>query len=111
MKLQSAQIEFYQEKGYLLIEDYFSVEELNILSAALPGTIDNGSPRIVFETNGSIRSIFAPHFVNDTYERLGRLEKIVIPSEQLIGSSVYLHQYKINTKEALKGQWWEWHQD
>jgi len=111
MELQSRQIDFYQEAGYLLIEDYFSVEELATLSAALPETVDRVSPRIVFESNGSIRSIFAPHFVNATYERLGRLEKIVTPSKQLIGSSIYLHQYKINTKEALKGEWWEWHQD
>jgi ectoine hydroxylase len=111
MKLQSRQVEFYQETGYLLIEDYFSSEELSVLAVELPKTIDRSSPRVVFESNGSIRSIFAPHFVNATYERLSRMEKLVIPSEQLIGSSIYLHQYKINTKEALKGEWWEWHQD
>src|SRR5262245_40640040 len=111
MKLHSEQIEFYQEAGYLLIEDYLNAEELNILANELPATIDRRSPRIILESNGSIRSIFAPHFVSSSYERLSRLDKIVIPAGQLIGSSIYLHQYKINTKKALKGEWWEWHQD
>jgi len=42
---------------------------------------------------------------------MGRLEKMVVPAEQLIGSKVYLHQYKINSKKGLKGDLWEWHQD
>jgi ectoine hydroxylase len=111
MELQDRQIEFYKEFGYLVIEDYLSADELNLLSTELPKTIERGSPRVILESNGSIRSVFAPHFVNTTFERLSRLDKLVIPSRQLIGSSIYLHQYKINTKKALKGEWWEWHQD
>jgi ectoine hydroxylase len=111
MKLSAEQIAFYNENGYLLIENFFSNEEVAKLYAELPNTIEENSPRIVLEENGAIRSVFAPHFVNNTYERLGRLERLIVPAEQLIGSKVYLHQYKINTKKALKGDWWEWHQD
>jgi ectoine hydroxylase len=111
MKLKTQQVEFYREAGYLLIEDYLSAEEVDILSSELCKTIDRGSPRVILESNGSVRSVFAPHFVNTCYERLSRLDKLVTPTEQLIGSPIYLHQYKINTKKALKGEWWEWHQD
>jgi len=95
----------------LQIPDYFTETEVDVLYAELPKTVERDSPRIIFEDNGSIRSIFAPHFVNETYERLSRHKKLVIPSEQLIGDKIYLHQYKVNTKKGLKGDWWEWHQD
>lgn len=111
MKLTTEQIAFYDENGYLQIPDYFSESEIAVLCSELPGTIDRDSPRIVFEDNGSVRSIFAPHFVNKAYERLARMERLVIPSEQLIRSRIYLHQYKINSKKGLKSDWWEWHQD
>ena len=111
MKLSENQIAFYKDNGYLLIENYLSEQEIGILYSELPKTIENNSPRIILEDNGSIRSIFAPHFVNDTYLRLSRLERFVIPAEQLIGHKIYLHQYKVNTKKGLKGDWWEWHQD
>jgi ectoine hydroxylase len=111
MKLTEEQIAFYNENGYLKIENYLCDKEIDILYSELPKTIEKDSPRIILEDNGSVRSVFAPHFVNDIYKRLGRLERFIVPSEQLLGSKVYLHQYKINTKKGLKGDWWEWHQD
>ncbi|MFC0513474.1 phytanoyl-CoA dioxygenase family protein [Mucilaginibacter angelicae] len=111
MNLNSDQISFYNENGYLKLDNYLNEEEVDILSAELPKTIEKNSPRIILEDNGSVRSIFAPHFVNETYKKLARLEKFVVPSKQLIGHDVYIHQYKVNTKKGLKGDWWEWHQD
>src|SRR4051812_32166108 len=105
MKLTTEQIAFYDENGYLQIANYFSEPEIAVLCSELPGTIDRDSPRIVFEDNGSVRSIFAPHFVNKVYDRLARMERLVIPSEQLIRSRIYLHQYKINSKKGLKSDW------
>ena len=111
MNLTEQQITFYHENGYLQIENYLSDEEIEVIYSELPKTIEKDSPRIILEDNGEVRSVFAPHFINDTYEKLSRLDRFIIPSEQLIGSKIYLHQYKINTKKGLKGDWWEWHQD
>lgn len=111
MKLTDEQIAFYDENGYLTIENYFSVEELEFLAAEYPKTIEKNSPRVVLEDNGEVRSVFAPHMVNKCFDRLSRLDRFVSPSEQLLRSKIYLHQYKINTKKGFKGDWWEWHQD
>lgn len=111
MKLNEQQISQYHEKGFLMIENYLSEEEVGILIEQLPNTIVKDSPRIILEDNGSVRSVFAPHFTNETFARLSRLNRLVIPAEQLIGNKIYIHQYKINTKKGLKGEWWEWHQD
>ena len=90
------QIEKDKADLVLQIPDYFTETEVDVLYAELPKTVERDSPRIIFEDNGSIRSIFAPHFVNETYERLSRHKKLVIPSEQLIGDKIYLHQYKVH---------------
>lgn len=111
MKLTKQQIEFYNENGYLKIENYLNHLETEKLYSELPKTIEKNSPRVILEDNGSIRSIFAPHFVNDIYNKLGRLERFVGPAEQLLNNKLYIHQFKINTKQGLKGDWWEWHQD
>lgn len=111
MKLTTEQIAFYNDNGYLKIEGCLSPQEIDTLYSELPNTIEKNSPRIILEDNGSVRSVFAPHFVNDIYSRLSKLERFVVPAEQLVGSKVYVHQYKINTKKGLKGDWWEWHQD
>jgi ectoine hydroxylase len=111
MKLTKEQITFYNENGYLKLENYLTADEVETLYSEFPKTIEKSSPRIILEDNGSVRSVFAPHFVNQTYSRLSRLDRFIVPAEQLIGNKVYLHQYKINTKKGLQGDWWEWHQD
>ena len=111
MTLNPEQVSFYNENGYLKLDNYLRETEIEKLCAELPKTIEKDSPRIILEDNGSVRSIFAPHFVNETYQKLSRLERFVTPSKQLIGRDVYVHQYKVNTKKGLKGDWWEWHQD
>jgi ectoine hydroxylase len=95
----------------LKIDCYFSEGEVNLLRGELPATIDRESERMVFEQNGAIRSIFAPHFVNRTYKKLTCLEKVILPCRQILGTDIYLHQYKVNIKQGLKAEWWEWHQD
>jgi len=111
MNLTEQQIATYHTEGFLIIPQCLTHNEIELLSKELPMTIDRDSPRIVLEDNGAVRSVFAPHFVNETYLKLSKLKRFVQPSEQLIGNSLYLHQYKINTKKGLKGDWWEWHQD
>jgi ectoine hydroxylase len=111
MKLTEDQVAFYNENGYLKLENYFSEEELECLVAEYPKTVEKDSPRVILEDNGEVRSVFAPHMVNACFDRLSRLDRFVRPSEQLVGHKLYLHQYKVNTKKGFKGDWWEWHQD
>jgi len=111
MELTKKQIEFYNSNGYLIIEECFKGGEIQQLREAIPQAIESQSPRVIMENNGEIRSIFAPHFSSDVYSKLARHPKLVRPAEQLLSDKIYLHQYKINSKKGLKGDWWEWHQD
>lgn len=110
--LNKEQIDFYQEQGYLKLENVFSDEEISLLTTELKeneGNIEGNT--IIREKNGDIRSIFAPHKSIPSFDRLARSSELVHNSQQLIGSPVYLYQYKLNVKKAFSGDWWEWHKD
>lgn len=111
MKLTKNQTDLYNENGYLILENFLTEYETDLLIQEIPKTIEHRSPRVIYESNGSIRSIFAPHSTSKIFEKLSRFRRIVLPAQQLLGNSIYLHQYKINIKKGLEGDWWEWHQD
>lgn len=111
MELTAEQLSFYDENGFLFIENLFSKDEAQLILNELPQLFEQETPRKILEKTGAVRSFFAPDHTNDLFRRLTRLEKLVVPSTQLVGNGVYIHQTKINSKQALLGDWWEWHQD
>jgi ectoine hydroxylase len=111
MRLDQEQLEDYHQNGFLVIEDYFSQAELDMLTGELPEIFKEVSDRRVLERNGSVRTVFASHKNNEVFECLSRLERLVEPARQMLESDVYIHQFKINAKAALAGEQWEWHQD
>jgi ectoine hydroxylase len=106
------QIEFYRENGFLILNTVFSNAEIEAYNKKL-SVFENhkDKPSVVCESNGSIRSIFAPEKQEPYYLNLVRDKHILKASEQLVGDNLYLYQYKLNIKEAFVGQNWEWHQD
>ena len=110
--LTDKQIEHYHSNGFLILDAVFSEEEINALSENL-SIFENhkNEANVICEENGSIRSIFAPENQAPLFKDLIVNPRILKPSEQLIEDKLYLHQYKLNKKEAFVGQNWEWHQD
>lgn len=111
MLLSVEQLESYDRDGFLLIPNYFSAEELRILMAEIPRIFDEDSPRRIREKSGAVRTVFASHRSNEVYNCFSRLPRLVQPATQILGSDVYIHQFKINAKLAFEGDQWEWHQD
>lgn len=111
MKLLQDQLDFFNANGYLLIENVFTPEETEILLDEMSQLITEDCPRRILEKNGSVRSFFAPHFSNRIMDQVSRDKRVVEPCTQLIGGDIYLYQSKLNTKTAMSGDWWEWHQD
>jgi ectoine hydroxylase len=48
---------------------------------------------------------------SEPYARLARHPRMIKPVEQVFGESLYMHQFKINGKQAFDGDVWQWHQD
>ena len=91
--------------------DYFSEEEIAILKAESKKVFQLKRDEIYLEKDGTPRSAFAVHRLNEAYDILGRHPRLVEPLMQLWGEGVYLHQYKINAKAKFTGDVWQWHQD
>lgn len=111
MRVTKEQLNSYEENGYLLVPDCFSPDEVESIAQELPSVFKENTPRKVLERSGAVRSVFAPHVSNETFERLSRHPRMLEPARQLLDDDVYIHQYKINAKVALEGDQWEWHQD
>lgn len=110
-RLSPKDLEDFSRNGFLTMKQLFSEAELAVLRAELPGIFGEDSARRVLEKTGAVRSVFASHLTNQVFNCLSRLERLVEPAKQLLGSDVYIHQFKINAKIALEGDHWEWHQD
>ena len=111
MNLSPEQIAAYHEDGYLLLENVFSATEVSAMLEEQHKIIQEESPRRILEKNGAVRSFFAPDATSDLFRKVTLTERLVIPSRQLIDTEIYIHQTKLNSKQAMIGDWWEWHQD
>ena len=110
--MTAEQVKAYEENGYLLLPNCFSRAEIDVLAAELPIVFSEDSPRRIKETNElSVRSVYGSHLSNEVFKCLTCHPRLVGPAMQLLGSEVYVYQFKVNAKVAFDGDVWEWHQD
>ena len=112
MELTSQQIEQFQQRGFLLLEDRFSAAELRLLTREVEVIVEERSERTVMEDSGAaVRSIYAPHASDPVFSVLGRDPRLVEPARRLLAGDIYVYQSKLNIKSPFVGEVWEWHQD
>ena len=112
MKLTDVQQKSYVDNGFFFLPGYFSSAETEIIKKQLPLIFDEDNQRRVVETDGRIvRSVYGSHQTNEVFRRLSKHPRLVEPAKELLGSDVYVYQFKVNAKAALGGDLWEWHQD
>jgi ectoine hydroxylase-related dioxygenase (phytanoyl-CoA dioxygenase family) len=112
MYLTTEQLQSYEADGFLLLPECFSPDEVAVMKAQLPALFAEDSPRRVVEKDGNrVRSVYGAHTTNAMFARLCRSPRLVYPAKQILGSDVYVYQFKVNAKAAFDGDVWEWHQD
>ncbi len=112
MKLTQAQIGQFERDGYLFFPGHFSAAEIKVLLDEVPGLYAQRRPENVREKTGDVvRTNFAAHMYSAPFARLARHPRMVDPVQQVFGEPVYMHQFKINGKQAFDGDVWQWHQD
>ena len=120
--LTQDQIDFYNENGYLLVEDAVTPEQLDRLRKVTYDLIDQS--RTVTESdnqfdldeghsadNPRLTRIKLPHKIDPVYWDVlvnSRMTKVL---NTLLGDNVLLQTSKLNTKAPGGGQAVEWHQD
>jgi ectoine hydroxylase len=112
MKITQKQINQYDEQGFLLLPNYFLPLEVEIIKSQLSTALTEQGRRRVNERDGvAVRSVYGSHQTNEVFDRLTRLPRLIEPATRILGSEVYVYQFKINAKAAFGGDQWEWHQD
>src|SRR5918911_3003095 len=112
-RLTSEQIEQFNRDGYLLIEDLFDAEEMELLLGI--ASVDQQMAQQAYErldsNSGRSKLWITDSLGEDIYSAFVRCRRIVDPMEQLLGGEVYHYHHKMMLKEPLLGGAWEWHQD
>ncbi|MEO1096057.1 MAG: phytanoyl-CoA dioxygenase family protein [Cyanobacteria bacterium J06638_28] len=109
--LTQQQLIQYHQNGFLILEGLFSPREVLALKQEMLRLAALDRPGRVLESNGAVRSVFAPHICSEIFNALAQIPRLVEPVQQILESDIYLHQYKLNSKVALDGEEWKWHQD
>jgi ectoine hydroxylase len=112
MKLSPDQIAQFERNGYLFFPGLFSRAEIATLTAAVPELYGRREAYNVREKGkDAVRTNFAAHLYSEPFARLARHPRMVEPAQDLLGEVLYMHQFKINGKQAFDGDVWQWHQD
>lgn len=112
MQLTPAQLETFDREGYLFFPGLFTPDEVKTLTDEVPRLYAMERPENVREKDSrAVRTNFAAHLYSAPFARLARHPRMITPVEQLFGEPLYMHQFKINGKQAFDGDVWQWHQD
>jgi len=112
MKLTPEQLKQFDEQGYLFFPGLFKPEEIKTLTDEVPALYAQQRPENIREkTGGLVRTNFAAHMYSKPFAKLGRHPRMIEPVQQIFGHDLYMHQFKINGKQAFDGDVWQWHQD
>lgn len=114
--ISRSQAKFYDEMGYLHLQNVFSPAEVATLAAALGAVRANASqfdPEEVITERGSdeLRSVFRIHATHPLFARLAADDRLVRIANFLLGDDAYIHQSRINFKPGFGGREFYWHSD
>ncbi len=120
--LTKAQCAFFDEHGYLVLENQISTDWLKRIRDEISGFeqeaagMSQSNDRLDLEDshtpqNPRLRRIKLPHQISETFNQLMLSDQILAPARDLIGPNLRLHTSKLNMKSAGYGAAVEWHQD
>jgi len=117
MRLSEQQVARFQRDGYLIFPELFSKAEIAVLRAETARLSALETETVIRERTGGVRSIFRVHEDDGAtrsaaFRALVRTPRVLHPAMQALGTDeLYVYHTKINTKPAIEGTVWMWHQD
>lgn len=111
--LGDAQIQEFQENGFVLVPSMFDTDEMHLLIQAAGADHSLREHAIDRKDgDGGISKLAAWNQPgDDLYGMFARCERIVTSMERLLGGEVYHYHSKMMLKEPRVGGAWVWHQD
>lgn len=116
MKLNQQQLETFERDGFLIFPEMLERDEVALLKDELSRVGDIHDERVVRERDGGARIVYGLHeedgpTASRACNALARSPRILQPIQDILGEDAYIFHTKCNTKEALTGAIYEWHQD
>src|SRR3989449_3615965 len=117
MQLSEEQVSRFRGDGFLVFAGLFSKAEIAVLRAETARLASLEADSVIRERTGGVRSIFRVHEDDGAtrsaaFRALVRTPRVLAPTRQALGTDeVYVYHTKINTKPAIEGTVWMWHQD
>ena len=113
---------FYHENGYIVVDDVYSMDEVNAMRAVVEELVEKSREvsdhNDIYDLepahspeNPRVRRIKEPFKVHPLYREMVEHPNIISIMKKLIGVNQRLHGGKINIKAASFGSPVEWHQD
>lgn len=113
--LSRDELDTYERRGFLLKPGLFDATEVATLLAEAEGlakVADRTRDDVITEPGGdAVRSLFRLHRGGGLFAQLTRDPRLRAVAQQLLGSSVYVHQSRLNFKPAFEGAPFPWHSD
>ena len=120
--LSQDQINSYNEKGYLVVENAIPVDKLKNLQHVTDDFVSNSRDKKendeIYDLspdhspdNPKLRRLKNPHLIHKTYEDITKDSCILDIVEKLVGKNIRRDHTKLNFKSAKGGEAIEWHQD
>lgn len=110
MPLSSAEVDEYNERGWVVIDDAFSASEVSVLEAAALKVLERPGPEVGREADGAPHVCWGMHLFDERMAALVHHPTLVDASRQLLGQDFFVHQSRINIKQT-NGSIVAWHQD
>jgi ectoine hydroxylase len=114
--INAAQLNAYEQNGYLFLEHFFSPEEVETMQVELKRIWKESDgdhrPEVIREPDSEeVRSVFAVHRDSEVFRQLAVNDRLTAVVKQILGSDVYVHQSRINFKPGFTGKEFYWHSD
>jgi ectoine hydroxylase len=117
MNLSAQQLAQFERDGFLVFPGLFSQPEIDVLRAETTRLSALEADTVIRERTGAVRSIFRVHEEDGAtrspaFRALVRSPRVLKPTMKVLSTDgVYVYHTKINTKPAIEGTVWMWHQD
>ncbi len=72
MFLNQEQLNNYHKNGFLILENQFSLTEIDILRKEITQLLNDNRSKLTFEKSGAVRTVFSPHLCSKVFRVLKR---------------------------------------
>lgn len=113
MKFTKEHLETYHRDGYVVVRNFFSKQEVDLLyNIAIGDEIMNKKSYDRTDASGLKTKLALWYSLDESlYSKFARSERIVHGVEQILGGPAGHYHSKLMQKEPRTGGAWEWHQD